>query len=342
MAPSITTLKDVALAAGVAVSTASRALAGNPVVAKSTRDRVLYYATEMNYRPNAQARALRNSKSHIIGVIIPSLVNPYFAAMADAIQHQASIAGYSTIISSTSEDPDQFIDSLHVLADQRVDGILVVPYSGTEESLATIADAGTPVVLVDRELPGTQHVSVASDPHEGIAAAVAHLVEQGHRQIGYLSGPMSTSTGQSRYDEFLRACAHHGLENQPIYHGGYDRINGVEGTTELLEQGVSAIIAGDTMMSIGALEACHSTAIKIGEDLALIGFDDQPVLRLQANPISVIDQQVGTMGRTALELLLELMAGKDPPPSILIPTHFIVRSSSNFTPRMITKKEVSS
>ncbi|GAB2511495.1 HTH-type transcriptional repressor PurR [Corynebacterium atrinae] len=345
MASTAATLKDVAHAAGVAVSTASRALAGNPVVSQETSDRVRQCAEQLNYRPNAQARALRSSRSNIIGVTIPSLVNPYFAEMAAVIQEEANRAGISTIISSTSEDAERLIDSLHILSDQRVDGIIAVPYNGTEDSLAALDATGMPLVLVDRELPGNKHLSVASDSSAGLSSAVAHLLEKGNRRIGYLSGPMTTSTGVTRLEEFTAACHHFQLPEQPIYQGGYHREDGYRGTEWLLSQNVDAIIAGDSMMTVGALEACHKKGIAIGHDVALIGFDDQPIMRLQACPITVIDQQVATMGRLAFSLLHNLItdeggSGKSPPSSIRTPTTLIIRASSDFDRSSTTDKEV--
>lgn len=324
------TLREVAAAAGVSVSTASRALAGNPAISRSTRERVRACAEKLDYRPNAQARALRSSRTHIIGLTVPSLVNPFFATIAHVIQQQADRHGLSTIISSTSEDPARLATSLEVLAGQQVDGILAVPYNGSEEALARVP---MPTVLVDRALPASGLPTVASDPHPGMDAAVAHLLERGHRHIGYLSGPMTTSTGVGRLDAFEQACGTWGVEKREVHHGGFDRSEGHQGTDRLLDLGVEAIIAGDTMMSVGALEACHDRRIAIGRDLALIGFDDNPIMRLQASPVSVIDQDVTTLGTRALELLLGLMSGTSPPESISLPTTLIIRPSSDFTRR---------
>lgn len=329
--PTPATLRDVAAAAGVSISTASRALAGNPVIAERTRERVRDCAARLNYRPNAQARALRSSRTNIIGVTIPSLVNPFFAKIAHVIQQEAVTHGLSTIISSTAEDPAQLNDSLEVLATQRVDGILAVPYIGSEPSFERLRNSEIPVVLVDRELPDTGLPSVASDPRPGMEAAVAHLLERGHCHIGYLSGPMTTSTGVGRLAAFEEACGKHGVEKHEVYRGGYERSVGHAGTLALLEREVEAIIAGDTMMSVGALEACHAQKVVIGRDLAFIGFDDNATMRLQAAPVSVIDQDVEGLGRTALRLLIELMSGASPPTSITTPTTLIIRPSSDFT-----------
>lgn len=325
-----TTLRDVAAAAGVSVSTASRALAGNPAIAPATRERVRACAEELNYRPNAQARALRSSRTNIIGLTVPSLVNPFFATMAHVIQQEADRHGLSTIISSTSEDPARLSTSLDVLTAQQVDGILAVPYNGSEQAFTRVP---MPTVLVDRELPASGLPTVATDPVPGVDAAVGHLLDRGHGHIGYLSGPMSTSTGVRRLAAFEAACARRGISNYSVHHGGFDRSVGLEGTLALLDRGVEAVIAGDTMMSIGALEACHARQIAIGRDLALVGFDDNATMRLQASPVSVIDQDVAELGTRALHLLLGLMSGTSPPESVTIPTTLIIRPSSDFTRR---------
>lgn len=327
------TLRDVAAAAGVSVSTASRALADHPGIAARTRATVRARAAELNYQPNAQARALRGSRTNIIGLTVPSLVNPFFATMAHVIQQEATRQGWSTIISSTDEDPDRLATSLQTLAALQVDGILAVPYSGSGDSFARLRHARVPVVLVDRELPDADLPTVSSDPRPGVDAAVAHLLDGGHRHIGYLSGPMSTSTGVGRLAAFEEACGRRGVEKHEIHHGGYERSLGHDGTLDLLDRGVEAIIAGDSMMSVGALEACHARRVRIGEDLALIGFDDNPTMRLQASPVSVIDQGVADLALRALTLLTGLMSGTSPPAPVTLPTTLIIRPSSNFTRR---------
>ena len=324
------TLKDVAAAAGVSVSTASRALAGNPAIAPATRDRVRACAADLDYQPNAQARALRSSRTNIIGLTVPSLVNPFFSTMAHVIQQEASRHGLSTIISSTAEDPAQLDTSLGTLASQQVDGILAVPYNGSDDAFTRLP---MPVVLVDRELPDAGLPTIASDPRPGIDAAVAHLLERGHHHIGYLAGPMTTSTGVGRLAAFEEACGRHGVDKREIYHGGFDRAEGHQGTLDLLDRGVEAIIAGDSMMSVGALEACHARQVAIGRDRALIGFDDNSTMRLQASPVTVIDQNVADLGTRALHLLIDLMSGTSPPPAPTTPTTLIIRPSSDFTRR---------
>lgn len=306
------TLKDVAQRAGVSIATASRAMADNPAVATTTRTRIQALAAEMGYLPNAQARALQSSRSNTIGIVVPSLLNPYFATMVTAVQNAAKGAGLATIITSTDENPETMAASLTFLASHGVDGIICVPDEHCAEQLNHLHDQGIPLVLIDRELTGSPIPTVISDPQPGMDAAVSLLVEHHALPIGYLSGPMSTSTGRARLEAFQQACRNHDLEPQLVFHGGFEQEQGFEGATHLLDHGARTLFAGDTMMTIGVLEACHRAGLSIGEDISVIGFDSHPLFTLQPRPLTVIDQQVDSMARQAFTVLHGLLAGTEP------------------------------
>ena len=323
------TLKDVAEAAGVAVSTASRALADNPAVAARTRARIQNIAAGMEYRPNEQARALRRARTNTIGVIVPSLVNHYFATLVTGIQEGAAAAGLTTVIANTREDADSLAASLQVLAGQRVDGVICVPHEDCTDQILALHDAGLPIVLIDREIPSGQVPTVVSDPERGMHDAVRLLAENDALPIGYLSGPTTTSTGRQRLETFRTACTAAGLPEQPVYLGGYEQERGRAGAADLLDRGVTALFAGDSMMTIGVIEECHRRGLAIGEDVAVIGFDRHPVFELQPRPITVIDQDVDAMAALALQTLL---AGIDGQPTtntrMHTPTTLIKRQST--------------
>ncbi|WP_297845744.1 LacI family DNA-binding transcriptional regulator [uncultured Corynebacterium sp.] len=317
-----TTLKDVAAAAGVSISTASRSLSGNPAISESTRQRVKDTAIKLNYRPNAQARALRSSRSNAIGLVIPSLDNAYFAAMAAAIEEAADKQGLATMITSCGEDPQRLVKALDALMERQVDGIIAVPLEGAEEALEQ-ARAYRPLVLIDRALG--QIPAVLSDPHTGMKQAVEQLKEKGHTHIGYLSGPQETSTGRQRLQAFKTATR--GMPTH-IHHGSYRHREGYKGALTLLQEGVTALIAGDSMMTAGALEACHNAGKRIGEEIALVGFDDFIYLRFQPSPISVVDQDVARMGETATAKLIAAINDKHQPEGEVLETRYIPRMST--------------
>lgn len=322
------TLKDIAHQAGVSIATASRALADNPAVAVSTRERIQALAGDLGYRPNAQARALQSSRTNTIGVVVPSLINHYFAAMVTAIQNVAGEAGLATIITNNNEDSATMASSLEFLANHGVDGIICVPDEGCAPQLEQLQQQGKPLVLIDRELPGSTIPTITSDPRQGMAAAVALLAGHDALPIGYLSGPMSTSTGRHRLETFHRVCREAGLAEQLVFLGGYEQSKGFEGANALIAQGARTLFAGDSMMTIGVIEACNRAGLSIGVDISVVGFDTQPLFALQPRPLTVIDQHVDIMAARAFDMLNTLMAGKKPPsPHTLIPTTLIQRQS---------------
>ncbi|WP_231909996.1 transcriptional regulator UriR [Corynebacterium cystitidis] len=306
------TLKDVAQNAGVSVSTASRALAGNPAIACATRQKVRKVADELGYMPNVQARALKTSRTDTIGVVVPSLINYYFASMVTAIQQEARISGISTLIINTDEDPEVMHDALRGLSERGVDGIICVPHEQEADTIKNLVDHGLPVVLIDRELEGSGLPTFTSDAAGGIRAAVAELVRIDALPIGYLSGPMTTSTGRNRLAAFQAACDDAGIAPQLIFQGGYEQELGRQGAQSLLEQGAKSLLAGDSMMTIGVIEACHRAKKVIGEDVAVVGFDTHPVFELQPRPITVIDQHVDDMARQAFTALTGWIKGEAP------------------------------
>ncbi|WJZ03123.1 LacI family DNA-binding transcriptional regulator [Corynebacterium freiburgense] len=319
------TLKDVAADAGLSISTVSRALADHPAISLHTKEIVQQAAQRLHYRPNAQARALRKSRTNTIGLVIPHLTNPYFAELAAAVQQAALEAGLYTLLGNSNDDPEQLARAIGILEGQRVDGIIAVPHAGSE---ARLAELDIPLVLVDRELSDVPVTSVSTDPSEGLLAAVELLVRNGHTSIGYLAGPLDTSTGSDRLQAFRTACKRQGLEKQPVYLGGYQEFEGYVGTQQLLETPVTAIIAGDSMMTIGALRACHERKIRLGKDLALVGFDDFAVFQLQNPPLTIIDQHVAEMGQRAFEELYRILQGEPVATTIKLPTTLIVRGST--------------
>lgn len=322
-----TTLKDIAQATQLSVSTVSRALANNASIPESTRIRVVETAQKLNYRPNAQARALRKSRTDTIGVIIPNIENPYFSSLAASIQKAAREAGVSTILSNSEENPELLGQTLAIMDDQRLDGIIVVPHIQSEEQVTDLVNRGVPVVLADRSFANSSIPSVTSDPAPGMTEAV-DLLLAADVQLGYLAGPQDTSTGQLRLNTFEKLCVDRGIVGASVYYGGYRQESGYDGIKVLIKQGANAIIAGDSMMTIGALLALHEMNLKIGEDVQLIGFDNNPIFRLQNPPLSIIDQHVQEMGKRAFEILQKLINGDTAQESVVIPTQLSINGST--------------
>lgn len=324
------TLREVALDAGVSPSTVSRALAGNPAISKQTRDRVFHSAAKLNYVPNLQARGLRSAASTAVGLTIPSLVNPFFAQLAASIQQAADTDGFSVMIATTNEDAGQLDAALQTFSGQQLAGAIIVPSMHSAPMVQSLLDRGQMIVQVDRVLPGLEVPSVITDARASIRKAVQHLKDNGHTEIGYIAGPSSTSTGLQRLEGFHDAIRDTPETNGLIFRGGYSSAEGFAGAADLLKRGASAIIAGDSMMTVGALQYVLDHKIGLGEDLALVGFDDQPAFQMQPVPLTVIEQHVEDVGRRAWEKIAALIRGEPTSQHEVLPTTLTIRESSNF------------
>lgn len=305
------TIKDIAAEAGVALGTASRALSGNGPVAAETRDRVLAAAERLNYIPNAQARSLRSERTETIGLLIPDVRNPFFAELAHVVEREARSSGLSVVLCSANEDPELMRDYMLVLRQQRVDGIIVAPFSTARDTLTTVSEAGMPLVFVDRTIPGMDVPAAVSDTGPAIRDAVQTLVSGGAQRLGFLSGPSQTTTGVERLAEFTAAAAAAGVETV-IQYGDFQEEAGRSGMRALLEAGVDAVLTADSRMTLGAVRECLESGIVPVRDLPFIGFDDIAPFALLQPPLPLICQDLEGMATTAVQLLQAQLRGETP------------------------------
>lgn len=323
------TLKDVANATGFSVSTVSRALSNNPIIPESTREIVHAAAKELHYRPNAQAQALRNQRTNIIGVLVPDIAHPFFTSLAATIQRRAHAVGFSALLSNTEENAIDLDNAIEFMGNQRVDGLIVVPHRDSFTTIQDFVQGGTPVVTVDRNIPDSHIPSVTSDPMPAMEEALIALAENGVL-VGYLSGPMDTGTGEQRLETAKQVCAKHNIELSYIAEGGHKIEDGRTGTAALLDAGVRAILTGDTLMTFGAIQEINSRNLRVGRDVALVGFDESPMLSLLETPLTTIDQQVAQIADTAFDNLRRMIVDHTTPENVVIPTTLHKRKSHSF------------
>lgn len=323
------TLKDVAAETGHSVSTVSRALADNPMIPAGTRATIQAAAQRLRYRPNAQAAALRKQRSNTIGVVIPDIQNPYFAALAAAIQRAAQASGMAMLLGHTNEHPDQLNAVVDTFTQQRVDGLIVVPHMQSSAMLGEVVQE-IPLVAADRTVTGGAVPSVTSDPGPGMRAALATLQALPDARLGYLAGPQDTSTGAGRLEEIRRA--RHAGADIKVVQGDYDLAAGRSGTRKLLDQGVNAFLAGDAMLTTGCLQALRERGLILGKDVAVVGFDNLPTFALVYPTLALIDQHVEELGARAFSLLEQFIATGKPPDSVVIPTSLVPGGSAALAP----------
>lgn len=331
------TIRDVAHAAGVAISSVSRVLSNHPHVSEELRVRVETAARELGYRPNYVAHSLRRGNTASIGFLVGSISNPIVADLSAGASEVLASSGYATLLVCSQNDPAADVDYLHFLNQRRVSGLIISSAAnGPDDPLrGLLMEMQLPAVLLDRRPLDAPHVSaVYSDHVGGVQAAVAHLVAQGHRRIALVGGPEYFDPAAMRLAGYRRAMEEAGLELDPelVRSWGMGRQAGYAATRDLMEATPpTALIAGGNLILAGVLQALAELKIAIGRDLALVGCDDTDLTRLHNPSITVIARDLAAVGRVAASTLLATIDQGDVQ-TIVLPTRLEVRESSQCAP----------
>jgi LacI family transcriptional regulator len=329
------TIRDVAATAGVSVSVVSRVL--NPEsgpVAPAKRETVLRVIDELGYRPRAAARELSVGHTPTIGLVVADLANPFFAQLADRIVWEARGHGVQVVVMTTQEDPHLEADSLDTLLDRSVGGVIATPTGANVEKWARLQSLGVNVVFVDRTIPELSGVDVVSIENvDSARRATEHLLGLGHKRIGLISGPVSTSTGRSRIQGYQSAHENFSISVDPQLvrdvpfrgDGGGDAV----GSLLALPDRPTGLIVANTAQVQSSVRRLVQMGTSIPGDLSVIVFDDNPWTELTSPPLSVIRQPIDMLAVHSLELALGRMQGKLPaaPRTIEVNADFVPRSS---------------
>ncbi|MGW9299240.1 LacI family DNA-binding transcriptional regulator [Streptomyces cyaneofuscatus] len=323
-------IKDVAAQAGVSVATVSRVLNSHPSVSEEARTRVLAAVDALGYRPNAVARSLRTAQTRTLGLVISDVLNPYFTELARFVEEEARALGYSVIIGNADERPDLQDHHIRTLIDRRIDGLLVSPADGGSPLMREVALSGTPMVFVDRWIPGIDVPVVRADGTGAVKDLVAHLHGLGHRRLAIIAGPAATTTGNERVEAFRDALRELGLALPDAYigQGDFQAASGRRATEGFLalDEPPEVVFAADNLMALGALDAIRARGLRVPDDIALAAFDDIPWFVHTAPPITAIAQPTADLARAAVRALADLIEGRTPQ-SVTLPARLVVRRS---------------
>lgn len=325
-------IKDVAEKAGVSVATVSRVINHNPNVKKHLRQRVLQAIEEMGYLPSGIARSMRNQSVPVVGLIISDIQNPFFTSLVRAVEDVALENDYTVLLCNSDEDPQKEQLYIDVLARERIAGIIIIP--SHENCCQSLKKLKVPVVLVDRKLKSLKCDSVVLDNVCGAKEAIDHLIEMGHRRIGFVGAPLNVSVGFERFTGYQAALKDHGIPiNETLIQiGNFKEEGGFQATKKLLEQDPrpTAIFSVNNLMTMGALKAIYEMNLKIPDDISIIGFDDMPWLSLINPPLTAIRQPVYEIGAEAARLLFSRINEEieNPPIHLVLKPELIVRGST--------------
>ena len=328
------TLRDIASALRLSVSTISAALQKRPDISVLTRQRVLKKAQEMHYHPNWLARALVTRRTQVLGVVVPDLSWSFFTEVSMGIDGVSSAAGYNLVICNTGEDEVREVDELTSLVSRQVDGLILASAHkpGSTDVIQWLAKTNIPFVLIDRYYPGANFVG-CDDEKIGFLAT-SHLIKQGYRHVAHIRGP-NIWTAIGRLKGYLSALRQHGLRPRSDYvveAQYHEESSGYEAMQKLLQLSPrpDAVFAGSDPMAIGALQAGRAAGLRLPEDFGLIGVGNARYTQYLSVPLSTVDQKRNILGRKAATLLLGLINRKRPaePRVILIEPKLIVRETS--------------
>ena len=327
------TIRDVAARAGVSSTTVSHVINATRPVSAELRSRVEAAMAELGFQPNALARSLRRKRTHTLGMIVPDSANPFFAEVGRGIEDTSFAAGYSTILCNSDGDPARELLYMDLLVQKQVDGVLLVPTGDQVKLAAALRIRNIPVVVIDRDVPDAPIDRVHIDNFAGGYLATRHLLDLGHRRIGYIGGPPHLSPAPDRSAGYRHALQEAGLpiDDQLVVGGNFRDIGGYNGARTLLALSAppTAIFAGNDLMAIGALAAAREAGIVVPFDLAIVGFDDIHLAGYLNPPLTTVAQPKYELGVIAAELLVARLAQPDlPPQRRLLQAELVVRQST--------------
>ena len=299
----------------MSIATVSRVLnESDHKVSKETRKRVLHAIRELDYRPNALARGLLMKKTKTIGIIIPDISNPYYAEIVRGMQDMAERNGYDVILQNTDRNQDRIVKSIYLLREKIVDGVI---FSGGiihgYEPLSALKELRERVVVIGRH--EVNFPAALVDNIGGASQAIQHLIDQGHKRIGFIGGPENSTTMIDRLKGYESALAQNGcpMDDALLKWGDLNPESGFEATKHLLEQKnrPSAILAGNDQMAFGAIHAARQLGFKVPKDLAVVGFDDVPLSAYFEPPLTTVKIPRYRLGEGTMEMLIDLIQGKE-------------------------------
>jgi DNA-binding LacI/PurR family transcriptional regulator len=333
------TIRDVAKRAGVSTATVSRVLAGIGNPKTETADAVLAAVDALDYRPSAVARSLRMRRTNTFGLIVTDIQNPFFPELVQAADDAARRVGYSILLGSAAFDEHRAVHYLDLMADRRVDGMIIASSQVSEESWRWLAASPVPVVVVNAEPANVPINVISSDNIGGMRMVAEHLIGLGHRRMAYVRAMGGITADQPRLEGFRAACRDAGIPAADVVElvGDAQFDGGERAAGELLASGaaVTAIACHNDITAIGAMRALRAAHVRVPQEISIVGCDDIAAASWVVPSLTTAAQQKAEMGRMAVDRLLAMLdAGEDQitPETVRVPMVLRVRESTGVAP----------
>jgi DNA-binding LacI/PurR family transcriptional regulator len=327
-------IRAVAAHAGVSIATVSRTINHVPSVDPKLASRVWKAVADLKYLPNTQARALVSGKSRLLGLIVSEITNPFFPELIHEFERVVVGRHYELLIGSTSDDPHQMERCARRMLERKVDGVAVMTFGSEEFFLERFDAERIPTVVIDSMPSRPSNGALDVDYRAGIYEGVQHLAVLGHRDIGFISGPLHMRSSQARKKAFLNCLRSTGLIVNPswVVEGDHTLDGGRDAMQKLLglKKKPTAVICSNDMTAIGVQHALFEARLKVPDDLSLIGFDDIHLAEYTIPPLTTVRMSCKDLAQRAVEILLANLLPADNRPRVEngISTRLIVRQTT--------------
>ena len=327
------TMKDVAGLAGVSIQTVSAVVNNKPDITRETRSRVLAAIEQLNYQPYSVARSLRTRQTRTIALVVYNIASIAIAAIASAAEAHAHSFGYRLTLYNTHDDIERETGYFNAVVQQWVDGVIFVPAKGGVGRLDILQSAGIPSVAIDRIPDNYEGPAVMLDNLKAGRLAGEHLLDLGHRQIAHISGPLELRLARERLAGFQQALEARGVEPSSwvVAANSFSCQSGYQAMQQLLayRPRPTAVFVANDLMAIGAMRAVDEAGLQVPDDISIVGVDDIQVAAFQTPPLTTIRQPFTEMAILSVQLLLDILAGKEVAQAqIVIEPTLIVRQST--------------
>jgi len=329
------TIYEVSELAGVSLATVSRVMNNSGKVTEKTRQKVLAAITELDYRPNSMAQSLASKRSNSVGILIPELHGPFFGVMLSNIEKELREAGKRVIITAGHSDENKERDCIEFLLGSSCDALILHVYSVPRDYLVELNKGPVPIIILNNYVPELADHCIFLDNEHGGYIATKALLDNGHRNLAYISGPSWKTDSFKRLSGHKRALKEYGLEvnEQLIAEGDFEEASGQSAMKHLLGLNIpfTGVVCANDEMAAGAMEVARMQGLSVPDDISVIGYDNVSFTRYLHPKLSSIGCRISEMGQMAARCVLKNAYGQ---------SDLIIKNT--FKPRLVLRESVKS